>query len=153
MQQWNAILVILAVVVLLSYPIWGRFLKMAINRRLERAGSNLATRARAEHAEVYARTLVVEADPATVNALADAVAVKQRAANPLPGVWYVRGWDKNEPMVVESSADGAATVLRVTRAVVYDGGPVLSQVWTKFFEAVKSRADELGLVTRVTGLP
>jgi hypothetical protein len=153
MQQWNVVLIILAFAVLLSYPIWGRFLKAAINRRFQRAGAELAGRQQAAHAEVYARTLVVEADADTVNALADAVAVKQKATNPLPGVWYVPGFDKNEPMVVESSTEGTATVLRVTRAVVFNGGPALSQAWTKFLEAVKARADEAGLATRVTGQP
>ena len=153
MQPWNATLIVLALVVLLLYPIWGTLLKRAINRRFQRAGAELAVRQHAAHAEVYARTLVIDADPATVNALADAVAVKQKAEIPMPGVWYVPGWNKNEPIVVESSADGGATVLRVTRVVTLNDGPALSQAWTKFLEAVRSRAEQSGLTTRVTGLP
>jgi hypothetical protein len=151
MQPWNATLIVFALLVLLSYPVWGRFLKAAINRRFQRASADLAVRQHAQHAEVYARTLVVEADASTVNALADAVALKQKAENPMPGVWYVPGFEKNEPVVVESMVDGATTVLRVTRVPTFNGGPALSQVWTKFLEAVRSRALEQGLAAHVPG--
>jgi hypothetical protein len=155
MQQWNVVLIILAFAVLLSYPIWGRFLKAAINRRFARAGAELAVRQQATHAVVYARTLVLEADRATVNALADAVAAKQKATNPSPGVWHVPGFDKGDPIIVESAAavpsDGTGTVLRVTKTVSFNGGPALSQAWTKFLEAVGARAAEQGIVARVTG--
>jgi len=155
MRDWNVLLIILALIVLLSYPIWGRFLKAAINRRFARAGAELAVRQQATHAVVYARTLLLETDRATVNGLADAVAVKQKAANPAPGVWHVPGFDKNDPIIVESAAaapaDGTGTVLRVTKTVNYNGGPALSQAWTKFLEGVGSLAAEQGIAVRITG--
>lgn len=149
MPNWQYILILLALLVLLSYPIWRRFVLAKVHRVGEDAGQKLVAKRLPGLLDALSTTLELQADPATAEEVINAaVAAKpKKATSAGPGLWNVTFTERDDVQTRLTQTDGGVR-LAVVKAIEFMDYPQGGQDWEAFRGRIVEAAQARGVATR-----
>lgn len=148
MSPWQYVLILLALVILISYPIWRRFVVGKANELGANAGKSMVAKRLPGLLDELATTLDLQTDVATATEVINqAVAAKPKKATAIaPGLWHL-AFSSSDDVHARLTQTESGARLAVVKTIEFMDYPQGGQDWKAFRGRVVEAAQARGVAT------